>query len=99
MPLDEQQILGFYSALGEEFCYQFSAIVGDELVPMDGEEVFFRVFGSDFQPEMLRDITDAQMERLQDVTRNYLEYPIVGENQLQEVIDRTLWRWPPESKM
>ena len=46
--MDEQVRLDFITALGEEFCTELDPVVGSEICPQDGYEIFAKVLGKDF---------------------------------------------------
>ena len=72
--MDEQDFLGFASALGEEFCEAlFQVALRHDVVPQDGYEVFCRTFKQEPSPQMLTSLTESDLERLRATCEGYLE--------------------------
>jgi hypothetical protein len=91
--MGEQDRLGFIAALGEEFCTVLDPVVGSEICPQDGYEVFAKFLGKDFGPEVLRRLNDSQIEQLRAFACTSLESPKITGNHMKEVVRRTLFRW------
>ena len=91
--MSEQDRLGFLTALGEEFCTVLDPIVGTEICPQDGQEVFFRVLGFNFGVAALQSLSESQIADLSSVACKYLECTNVTDDHLRDVIRRTLKRW------
>jgi hypothetical protein len=91
--MDEQDRLGFVTALGEEFCTVLDPVVRSELCPQDGFEVFAKVLGNDFGPDELELLTDSQIEQLRTFGCRWLECASISDDHLREVVRRTLSRW------
>lgn len=91
--MDEQGRLDFITALGEEFCTVLDPVIGSEISPQDGYEVFAKVLGNDFGPEVLGTISDSQIEQLRAFGCTWLECENITGNHLKEVVRRTLSRW------
>jgi hypothetical protein len=91
--MDEQVRLDFITALGEGFCTVLDPVVGSEICPQDGYEVFAKVLGKDFGPDVLQILTDLQIEQLRAFGCAWLECPNITGDHLREVVRRTLSRW------
>ena len=91
--MDEQERLDFLAALGEEFCTVLDPVVGSEICPHDGYEVFAKVLGKDFGPEVLELLNDSQIEQLGAFACTWLESLNITDNHMKEVVRRTLSRW------
>jgi hypothetical protein len=91
--MDEQERLDFITTLGEEFCTVFDPVVGSEICPQDGYEVFAKVLGKDIGPDVLGLLTDSQIEQLREFACTWLECANITDNHLREVVRRTLSRW------
>lgn len=91
--MNEQDRLGFVTALGEEFCTVFDSVATFEICPQNGYEVFSRVLGSDFDEESLRSLKKSQIADLRSVACKVLECTSVTDSHVREVIRRTLRRW------
>lgn len=90
--MKEQDRLGFLTALGEEFCSVLDPVIGSDLCPQDGYEVFAKVLGKDFGPEVLEVLTDSQIEQLRTFGSKLLERANITDDHLREVVRRTLCR-------
>jgi hypothetical protein len=91
--MDEQERLDFLAALGDVFCTVLAPVVGSEICPQDGYEVFAKVLGKDFGPEVLGLLNDSQIEQLRAFGCTWLESPNITGNHMKEVVRRTLSRW------
>jgi hypothetical protein len=91
--MDERERIDFHIALGEEFCTVLDPVVGSEICPQDGYEVFAKVLGMDFGPEVLGLLNDSQVDQLRAFSRTWLESPNITANHMKEVARRTLSRW------
>jgi len=89
--------LAFYSALGEEFCNVLTDVVGEEICPQDGYEIFLKVLGKDFGPGALQMLTDSEIEQLRAFGCTWLECTNITGDHLREIVRRTLWRCRPPS--
>jgi hypothetical protein len=91
--MDERRRLDFITALGDEFCIVLDPVVGSELCPQDGYEVFAKILGKDFGPDTLRLVTESQIEQLRAFGCTWFECANVTNNHMREVVRRTLSRW------
>lgn len=91
--MDEQDRRDFVTALGEEFCTVLAPVTEFELCIQDGYEVFTKVLGEDFGPDVLRRLTDSQIEQLRTFGCRLLECENISESHVREVVRRTLSRW------
>lgn len=91
--MDEQIRLDFITTLGREFCTVLDPVAGSELCSQDGYEIFAKVLGSDFGPEALRLVTDSQIEQLRAFACTWLECANITDDDLRQVVRRTLSRW------
>lgn len=91
--MDQQQRLDFLTAFGEEFCTVFDPVVGSEICPQDGYEIFAKVLGKDFGPEVLETLNTSQIDELRAFGCTWLESPNITNNHIKDVVHRTLSRW------
>ena len=91
--MNEKDRLDFVGALGEEFCTVLDPVVGADLCPQDGFEVFAKVLGKDFGRDELATLTDSQVEQLRMFASTWLECPNLTNEHLREVVHCTLSRW------
>ena len=91
--MNEQERLDFVTALGEEFCTVLAPVVGSEMCPQDGYEVFAKVLGTDFGPDTLQLLSDFQLNQIRTFGCTWLECVNITDNDLREVVRRTLARW------
>jgi hypothetical protein len=96
--MDEQDFLGFVSALGEEFCEALFPVVGrNDVVPQDGYEVFCRTFKQEPSPQMLTSLTESDLEQLRATCEEYLECQRITVGHMRSFVSRTLARWPVDA--
>lgn len=90
--MNMQDRLDLITALGEEFCTVLDPLVGSEICPQDGYEVFARVLGKDFGPDELRLLTDSQVDQLAAFAGIWLACASLNDDHLRAVVGRTLSR-------
>jgi hypothetical protein len=90
--MNEQDRLDFITALGEECCTVLTPVVGMDICPQDGCEVFAKILGKDFGPDVLRLLTDSQIEQLRTFACTWLECVNITDDHLREVVRRALSR-------
>jgi hypothetical protein len=93
--MNEQQRLDFLAAFGDEFCDGWEGLTN--LVPQDAYEVFLRVFRQEPSPQLLRSLSDGQLEQFRVGAERYLEREGLTIEQIRGIIFRTLSRHPPNN--
>lgn len=97
--MDEQSHLDFLTAYGQESCGVLSAVVGwESMTPQDAFEVFLRVFRQHPTPQSLSLLTDREVEQLRSGSERYFECDGITTEHIRTAIDRTLARYPDESR-
>jgi hypothetical protein len=84
--------LDFITALGEEFCTILGPVVAVEISPQDGYELFAKVLGNDFGPDVLRNLPNSKVGELRAFGCTWLECADITDDHLRSVIGRTLSR-------
>ncbi len=95
--MEENDFLGFVSALGEELCAVLEPVVGFERTnPQDGYEIFRKAMKCEPSPKRLAALTDQELEKLRDACRSLKETDKVTLRQMREWVAGTLRRWPAD---
>jgi hypothetical protein len=95
--MEENDFLGFVSALGEELCGVLEPIVGFERTnPQDGYEVFRKAMKCEPSPKRLAALTDEELGKLRDACGRFKETDKVTVRHMREWVAGTLARWPAD---
>ncbi|MEI8383831.1 MAG: hypothetical protein WCJ09_27195 [Planctomycetota bacterium] len=91
--LNYQRRLDFLSAFGEEFSETLSSTVGeDNITPQDAYEITLRTFGREPNAEMLKSLSEAQLDLLRAECQRYFECDGIVLEKIRIAVARTLAR-------
>lgn len=92
---DEQDFLGFLSALGEEYTTVMEGVIEDDLLdPHDGYEIFIPELGKSFGSSEFATLSDEQFDRIAKYAAKCMDSPGISPDHIREIVTRTIARWP-----